>query len=332
MRSKQPAFTIFSEIPQKLIDQLQANAIKSGWDQPLCGRRHYKASALVLAIILYYIKQMSSLEALVCHLKYTPSAFESCGFEEDEGVPSRSTFSRFMRFIGPDPFETFFYQLVEYLQDEGKVRGRHLAIDSTHVSAWSSRKSKDKKDPLFKVAKNCDFARLGMTPKGFGVCYRVQTATVTKDEIPVAVQVLPGNTHDRKAFQGILEKSLEIIPKPLAVSADKGYSSGKNRKQVQEAGASCIIRPTKTDLMRKSIVDFLPLNMSEETYWKVYWRRNAVERTFAFAKGYCGLDSPRVVNEDPVKQHVFISFCILLLIKIACDEMGLEKTKYSIFI
>ncbi|MHA2097398.1 MAG: transposase [Candidatus Kariarchaeaceae archaeon] len=329
---KQPANTIFKTIPEKLSDQIQDFATKSGWDQPLKGRRHYKASTLMFAILLFYIKQMSSLDALVCHLEYNPIAFKSCGFEEGEGVPSRSTFSRFLRQIGPDPFEDLFYQLVGHLQAEGNVRGRHIAIDSTHVSAWSDRKSKNKKHPDFKIAKNCNFARLGLTPKGFDVCYRVQTATVTKDEIPIAVEVIPGNVNDKKAFESIFEKSLQIIPNPLAVSADRGYSSGKNRKLIQEATASCVIRPSKTDLARKTIQDFLPTDMSEYSYWRVYWRRNAVERTFAFAKGYCGLDSPRVVNENPVKQHVFISFCILLLIKIACKEMGLEKTKYSIFI
>ena len=332
MRDKLPANQLFKEIPEKLIERLSDIAIKSGWDQPHRGRRHYSASAMIMAIIIFYIKQMSSLEALVCHLKNTSGAKNACGFEKDEGIPSRSTFSRFMHFIGPDPFEQFFYQLVDHLQAQGKVRGRHLAIDSTHVPAWSDRKSKDKKSPDFKIAKNCNFARVGLTPKGFDVCYRVQIATVTHSEIPIAVQVLPGNVNDKKAFEQILDKSLEVIPNPTAVSADKGYSSGKNRTLIQEAGASCIIRPNKTDLTNKTIHDFLPEDMSEYTYWKVYWRRNAVERTFAYVKGYCGLASPRVVNENPIKQHVFLSFCILLLIKIACDEMGLEKTKYSIFI
>ncbi|OLS20893.1 MAG: hypothetical protein HeimC2_35470 [Candidatus Heimdallarchaeota archaeon LC_2] len=332
MRNKLPANQIFKEIPEKLIERLSDIATKSGWDQPLRGRRHYSASAMIMAIIIFYVKQMSSLEALVCHLKYTSNAMDACGFGTDEGVPSRSTFSRFMHYIGPDPFEQFFYELVDYLQAQGKVRGRHLAIDSTHVDAWSDRKSKNKKSPDFKFAKNCDYARLGRTPKGFDVCYRVQTATITHSEIPIAVQVLPGNVNDKKAFENILAKSLETIPKPTAVSADKGYSSMKNRTLIQEAGASSIIRPNKTDLKNKSIQEFLPPDMSEYTYWKVYWRRNAVERTFAYAKGYCGLGSPRVVNENPIKQHVFLSFCILLLVKIACDEMGLERTKYSIFV
>ena len=79
-------------------------------------------------------------------------------------------------------------------------------------------------------------------------------------------------------------------------------------------------------------VDFIPKGMSEKTYWKVYWRRNAVERTFAYTKGYFRLERPRVVDENPVKQHVFISFCTMLLVKIACHQMGLKTTKYSIYI
>jgi len=57
--------------------------------------------------------------------------------------------------------------------------------------------------------------------------------------------VLPGNVNDKKAFENILAKSLEIIPKPTAVSADKGYSSRKDRTLIQEAGASSISAPLK---------------------------------------------------------------------------------------
>ena len=131
-----------------------------------------------------------------------------------------------------------------------------------------------------------------MTPKGFMPCYRVHAATVTRSEIPIAIEIFPGNINDKKAFPFIFRRALEHVSKPLAVSADKGYSSGENRKLIQAAGAACIIRPSKIDLKKKPLDHFIPAGMSEKTYWKVYWRRNAAERTFGQTKGHCGLKRP----------------------------------------
>ena len=118
----------------------------------------------------------------------------------------------------------------------------------------------------------------------------------------------------------------------MAVSADKGYSSGKNRDLIKAAGAACIIRPGKPDLKKKGMKPFLPLGMSEKTYWKLYWKRNAVERTFGQTKGHCGLERPRVVDKEPVKQHVFLSFITHQLLILASAALGLSKTCFSLFI
>ena len=73
------------------------------------------------------------------------------------------------------------------------------------------------------MAKNCDFARLGKSPEGFEIGYRVHTATVTKSEIPLVVLVLPGNVNDKKAFGMVFKAALKVLPSIKAVSEDKGY-------------------------------------------------------------------------------------------------------------
>ncbi len=329
MQKKLPAFKIFSLIGHKAIAAIAGIAKRSGWDQPLRGKRFYHATSMIKAIFLYYIKEMKALADLEGYLYYDTQARRACGFRKY--TPSRSTFSRFMKYLGPQPFENLFYQFVTLFQNQGKVTGGHLAIDSTHVKAWSQRKSKDKTKPGFKEGRNCNFCRLGMTPKGFMLCYRVQTATVTHSEIPIAINILPGNVHDRTAFEDIFTKALQQVPQPLAVSADKGYSSGKNRDLIHAANAACIIRPTKHEVAKRGIEYFLPDGMSKESYWKVYWRRNAVERTFSQTKGHCGLERPRVVNEEPVKQHVFLSFISHQLLRMASTALGRPKISFCLF-
>ncbi len=329
MGKKQPAYQIFRYLPIRVVAAIAATAKKNGWNKPKSGVRFYPATPLVKSIFVFYLKQMRSLEDLAMHLRDFSQVRGALGFGRYS--PSKSTFSRFLRTLGSQPQEDLFYELVTILQEQGFLKGFHLAIDSTHVKAWSQRRSKDKTKQEFKEARNCDFALLGMTPKGFMLCYRVHVATLTRSEIPVAIHIVPGNRHDRAIFEEIFVKAVNQIPDPLAVSADKGYSSGKNRNIAQAASAACIIRPSKTDLKGSSLSKFIPKGMSEDTYWKVYWRRNAVERTFARTKGQLNLSRPRVVDEDPIKQHIFFSFILHQLLVFASAAMGLKKTSFSTF-
>jgi len=329
MRIKQPAYHVFRYLPKRVIAAIAAIAKKNGWDEPKCGKRFYRATTMIKAIFVYYLKQLRSLDHLAMHLKEFGDVRRALIFGRHS--PSKSTFSRFMKHLGSQPLEELFHELVKILQEQGFLKGSHLAIDSTHVQAWSQRKSEDKTKPEFKEGKNCEFARVGMTPKGFMLCYRVHVATLTRSEIPVAIHIVPGNRHDRAMFEEILGKAVDQIPDPLAVSADKGYSSGKNRDLIQAAGAACIIRPTKTDPKKTALHEFVPEGMSEKTYWIVYWRRNAVERTFARTKGQLNLSRPRVVQEDPIKQHVFLSFILHQLLVFASAGIGLAKTSFSTF-
>ena len=329
MGKKQPAHKFFKYLPIRVVAAIAATAKKNGWNNPKTGIRFYHATPLVKAIFLFYLKQMRSVEDLAMHLRDFGQVRRALGFGRHS--PSKSTLSRFLRALGSQSLEKLFYELVKILQEEGFLKGSHLAIDSTHVKAWSQRKSKDKTQLEFKEALNCEFARLGMTPKGFMLCYRVQVATLTRSEIPVAIHITSGNRHDRAMFEEIFEKALDQVPDPTAVSADKGYSSGKNRAMIQAAGAACVIRPAKTDLKLSTMRDFVPEGMSESTYWVVYWRRNAVERTFARAKGQLNLSRPRVVDEEPIKRHVFLSFILHQLLTFASAAMGLNKTTFSTF-
>ena len=147
----------------------------------------------------------------------------------------------------------------------------------------------------------------------------------------MAIEIFPGNIHDRRAFETILKRSLSQVAKPVAVSADKGYSFTKNLNLITQAGTACIIRPGKTDLRGKPLSHFIPPGMSEKTYWKLYWRRNAVERSFGRVKDYCNLRRPRVVNEGPVKQHIFLAFVCHQLLVLVSKALGFAKTYYSLF-
>ena len=93
-----------------------------------------------------------------------------------------------------------------------------------------------------------------------------------------------------------------------------------------------MIRPGKTNLMGNPLTHFIPEGMSEATYWKVYWRRNAVARPLGSPPGSCRLNRPRVVDEVPVKQHVFLSFITHQLLVLVSEALGFTKTCFSVFV
>ena len=80
MRKKLPVHIIFQRIGKKPIALISNIAKKSGWDQPLIGRRFYKSSAMVRGVLLYYLKGLGSVDALESFLKQDKQARRACGF------------------------------------------------------------------------------------------------------------------------------------------------------------------------------------------------------------------------------------------------------------
>jgi hypothetical protein len=114
MRTKIPGHYIFRHLNTKTLGQFTTFVKQCGWQD---NRRYYKASVLIRAIILYYLKQLPSLDALVAFLKDNRKAAAACGF--DIHIPSRATFSRFLNTAGDQPFEDLFYGLLKNLQSKG---------------------------------------------------------------------------------------------------------------------------------------------------------------------------------------------------------------------
>ncbi|MCH8905982.1 MAG: transposase [Candidatus Heimdallarchaeota archaeon] len=76
---------------------------------------------------------------------------------------------------------------------------------------------------------------------------------------------------------------------------------------------------------------FLPEKLIETKYWNIYTRRLAIERTFSRGKGFFRLGRPRVVEEDPVRQHVFLSFVCHQLMVLVSANIELKQIKYGLF-
>lgn len=165
MRRKLPASTLFTHIDKKVIATFSSLARKSGYDEPSTGVKYYSSTQMTKAFILYYLKEMDSLDDLECYLKHNKGARRVCNFQEFS--PSRATLSRFRRTVGSEFFESLYTSLLKICKDKGLLLGRITAVDSTFIEARSDRKGEEKPELL--EGKSCEFARVGRTHE-FTMC------------------------------------------------------------------------------------------------------------------------------------------------------------------
>jgi len=107
------------------------------------------------------------------------------------------------------------------------VKGDVIAVDSTHVDAYSQRASDNRTG-------KCDpEARVGRGRRGFILGYRVHTACCAESEMPPAFTVAPCNENDKAHVQAAARKGAHSLGVEFkAVLADAQYNSAKVREAV----------------------------------------------------------------------------------------------------
>jgi hypothetical protein len=120
------------------------------------------------------------------------------------------------------------------------VKGEVVAVDSTHVDAYSQRASNKR------TGKSDPEARVGRGKRGFILGYRVHTACCVESEMPLAFTVAPCNENDKVYFKPLLERMHAMGIGFKAVLADAQYSSSKVRATAEGFGAEPVI-PVRRD-------------------------------------------------------------------------------------
>ena len=116
------------------------------------GRKPYNPLNMLKAQLLKHLLRIPSDRRLALRLKHDTRAARACGFKKQ--TPSHGLFTHFRHRLGQDTYNRIFNQLLGSLLEAGAVRGDVIAVDSTHVEAYSQR-SKDnrtgKSDPEARV-------------------------------------------------------------------------------------------------------------------------------------------------------------------------------------
>ncbi len=117
------------------------------------GPKGYLPSAMFMALLLMYLKEIRSILDLIRFLKNNPEWLRILGLKrrvdgvEVYSVPDRTRFYRFARRIGIDGMVEILSVMVVRLMREGIIKGRSMSLDATMISAWfkDDRTKKDER-------------------------------------------------------------------------------------------------------------------------------------------------------------------------------------------
>ena len=221
-----------------------------------------------------YLENIISDRELIRRANDSLAARYYLGYDFDESLPWHSTISRTRGFYGKEFFEKLFNMVLDLCNQSGLIGGSHQTIDSTLVKANASMDSLERKIPALAISdyinktfeenseeedkidddhnektstkkndvyasKTDPEARIESKPgKPTDLYYKTQYCADTKERIITDVLVCYADRDDKyilldsldRAEQRLRAFELEIE----SVSADKGYSLGKNLKELEQ--------------------------------------------------------------------------------------------------
>lgn len=181
------------------------------------GRRPYKPLSMLKAQLTKHLLRIPSDRRLALRLGDDHKIARACGFRSR--TPSHGLFTQFKHRVGEETYQRVFSTLTRMLFESGTLIGRVLAVDSTHIEAYSGRAMDNRN------GRSDPDARVGRGRRGFILGYRVHTACCADSELPIAFTVAPCNENDKVYFESLLEKVHRLGVGFRVVLADAQYSS-----------------------------------------------------------------------------------------------------------
>ena len=279
------------------------------------GRKPYNPLSMLKAQLLKHLLRIPSDRRLALRLKDDTRAARTCGFKKN--TPSHSLFTHFRRRLRERGYHLVFENLLLGLLNSGAVNGEVVAVDSTHVHAYSQRA------PDNRTGRSDPEARVGRGRRGFILGYRVHTACCAESEMPLAFTVAPCNENDKVYFKPLLEKVHSLGVRFKTVLADAQYSSSKVRAAAEEFGAEPVI-PVRRDSRVKEALrvgkDFVVHGARKLV--ELFKGRWSVERLFSRAKEWLMLDDLKFRGLEQASIHVCLSFTAMLAVALAAVNDG----------
>ena len=283
------------------------------------GRYPIDPVAMFKAQLLKYLLQIPSDRRLALRLRRDRRLSRACGFKRRR-TPSHGLFTQFRLRLGEEAYGLIFSRLARMLVESGAMIGKVVAVDSTHIEAYSGRamdNATGRSDPD---------ARVGRGRRSFILGYRVHTVCCTDSELPIAFTVAPCNDNDKLYFEPLLEDTRRLGVDFRTVVADSQYSSENVRNAAEWLGAEPIIPVRRDAKARRALMvgrDFVAKGSRRVV--KLFRKRWGIERLFGRAKNWLMLDDLKVRGLAEVVIHVSLSLISMLAVAVTAVRTGVPR-------
>jgi hypothetical protein len=206
------------------------------------------------------------------------------------------------------------------LIESGAMIGRVVAVDSTHLKAFSGRALDNR------TGRSDPDARVGRGKRGLLLGYRVHTVCCADSELPMAFTVAPCNENDKMYFEPLLERTRSLGVGFKTVVTNSQYNSDNVRNVAEWLGAEPII-PVRRDSREKRALrvgyDFVAKGSKRKV--RLFRKRWGIERMFGRAKNWLMLDDLRVRGLAEVVIHVSLSLISMLAVAVTAVRIGTPR-------
>jgi transposase len=296
------------------LTQIQTD-LENHYHQTGPGRNPTKPSSLLKAQLAKHLLNIISDRRLALRLRNDKKLARACGFHRR--TPSHGLFTQFRHRLGEETYLRIFNQLTRNLIESEVLICKVVAVDSTHIEAYSGRALDNR------VGRSDPEARVGRGRRGFILGYRVHTVCCADSELPIAFTVAPCNENDKLHYEPLLEKVHRLGVRFKAVLADAQYNSMNVRDATEWLGAEPII-PVRRDSVLKNALrvgrDFVTRGVKRVV--ELFRKRWSIERLFGRAKEWLLLDGLRVRGLAQVAIHVSLSLISMLAVACAAVMLG----------
>ncbi len=269
----------------------------------------YSDASVLLIALLARLWKLSSREVCLW-LSQWPALATACGLPAHR-VIAPSHFTRRIKKLGAYPFWLLYLALVWRGLRAGLLTGRDVVLDSTLLAAWS------KGDPDAAWSFPSSF-------HGYVFGYKVHVLLDRAARLPLFFLLSPANKNDLPFAYPLLWFGRFVLALPIHVVRADGAYWGKALVHfiVTVLGAHPIIpfNRKKQPLARVRHLVYWPLS---------YLARAIIERFFAAAKRYYGLDTTYRVGWDAVLLQVTRTFCAIMVVALVAHELGRPDLRLS---
>jgi len=279
------------------------------------GRKPINPLSMLKAQLAKHLLQIPSDRRLALRLRKDRRLAKACGLRRR--TPSHGLFTHFRHRLGEEAYQRIFNKLAMNLIESGVMIGRVVAVDSTHVVAYSGRAMDNR------VGGSDPDARVGRGRRGFILGYRVHTVCCADSELPIAFTVAPCNENDKLYFEPLLEKARRLGVGFRHVVADSQYNSENVRNAAEWLGAEPVIPVRRDSRARRALhVGRGFVAKGARRVVRLFRKRWSIERLFGRAKNWLLLDGLRVRGLAQVGIHVSLSLISMLSVAVTAVRTG----------